>query len=203
MGVSERKLRDQEKIKQQIIDQSWLIVQEEGWHSLSIRKIADAIEYSIPVIYKHFENKDAIVEYFTKIGFALLADQLALTVKQNKPADQQLNNLAVSYWNFAFENKKYYEIMFGLGIPKCEVVNSVKEMKAASDVMMNCIARCMEEHQIDNSNLYLKLKTFWSILHGIIAIELISNQETNPEEVSPILKDAIQGFIISLKYKQN
>lgn len=203
MGVSERKLRDLEKIRLQIIEQSWQIVQEEGWQALSIRKIADAIEYSAPVIYKHFENKDAIIAYFTKVGFSLMAKELASAVDHNKTADQNLFDMASSYWKFAFEHKKYYEIMFGLGIPQCEVVNSFKEMKAASDVMLSCISTCVEENRVEDINLHLKFKTFWSILHGIITIEFISNNETNPEEVSPILTDAIQGFIISLKYNNH
>lgn len=203
MGVVERKLRDLEKIKLQIIEQSWLIVEEEGWQALSIRKIADAIEYSVPVIYKHFENKDAIIAYFTRQGFAMMAEQLASAVDLNKNADDNLYNIATSYWKFALEHKKYYEIMFGLGIPQCEVVNSIKEMKATSTVMLTCISKCITENNVDQIDLYLKFKTFWSILHGIITIEFLSNKETNPEEVSPILTDAIQGFIISLKHHNN
>ena len=86
MGVSERKLRDLEKIRLQIIEQSWLIVQEEGWQALSIRKIADAIEYSVPVIYKHFENKDAIVAYFTnsRFFFACNTTCICCRFKQNR-----------------------------------------------------------------------------------------------------------------------
>lgn len=203
MGVVERKLRDLEKIKLQIIEQSWLIVEEEGWQALSIRKIADAIEYSVPVIYKHFENKDAIIAYFTRQGFAMMAEQLASAVDLNKNADDNLYNIATSYWKFALEHKKCYEIMFGLGIPQCEVVNSIKEMKATSTVMLTCISKCITENNVDQIDLYLKFKTFWSILHGIITIEYLSNKETNPEEVSPILTDAIQGFIISLKHHNN
>lgn len=43
-------------------------MKNEGWQSLSIRKIADAIEYSIPVIYDHFENKEAILHEMGKDG---------------------------------------------------------------------------------------------------------------------------------------
>jgi AcrR family transcriptional regulator len=66
MGLTERRLRQQEELKQQIISCSREIVENEGWNALSIRKIADAIEYSVPVIYKHFENKEAISTYFVQ-----------------------------------------------------------------------------------------------------------------------------------------
>ena len=43
MGIAERKLRQKEEVKCQIIDAAWKIVQEEGWQALSMRKIADRI----------------------------------------------------------------------------------------------------------------------------------------------------------------
>ena len=56
------------------------MVKDEGWQSLSIRKIADAIEYSVPVIYDHFENKEAILFELSMDGFRLLER----TLEKNK-----------------------------------------------------------------------------------------------------------------------
>ena len=50
MGIKERRLREKEEVRSTILTAGWRLVKEEGWESLSIRKIADAIEYSIPVI---------------------------------------------------------------------------------------------------------------------------------------------------------
>ncbi len=54
MGITERRLRQKEEVRNNILVTAWQMVKEEGWQSLSIRKIADAIEYSVPVIYDHF-----------------------------------------------------------------------------------------------------------------------------------------------------
>ncbi|HEY0768921.1 MAG TPA: TetR/AcrR family transcriptional regulator, partial [Sphingobacteriaceae bacterium] len=77
MGIAERRLRQKEEVRSAILSSAWKMVKEEGWQSLSIRKIADAIEYSIPVIYNHFENKEAILLEFTKEGFQKLANKMA------------------------------------------------------------------------------------------------------------------------------
>lgn len=76
MGIAERKLRHKEGIRIGILEAAWQLVITDGWQSLSIRKIADAIEYSIPVIYNHFENKEAILLEFTREGFEKLAEVL-------------------------------------------------------------------------------------------------------------------------------
>lgn len=61
MGITERRLRQKEEVRSGILATAWQMVKDDGWQSLSIRKIADAIEYSIPVIYDHFQNKEAIL----------------------------------------------------------------------------------------------------------------------------------------------
>lgn len=73
MGIVERKMRHKEEIRTGILGAAWHMVVTDGWQSLSIRKIADAIEYSIPVIYNHFENKEAILLEFSKEGYQKLA----------------------------------------------------------------------------------------------------------------------------------
>ena len=61
MGLHERRQREKESIRANILDAAFSLAKTEGWASLSIRKIADAIEYSAPVVYDYFENKEAIL----------------------------------------------------------------------------------------------------------------------------------------------
>lgn len=82
MGIAERKIRQKEEVKSSILRAAWKLVVHEGWQALSIRKIADAIEYSAPVIYDHFANKEAILLEFTREGFQLLNDELLKAKKK-------------------------------------------------------------------------------------------------------------------------
>src|SRR5688572_22631877 len=125
MGIAERKLRQKEEVKASILTAAWQLVKEEGWQSMSIRKIADAIEYSVPVIYDHFENKEAILLEFTKRGFRLLTTELQAAKESASDPAAQLEAIAHAYWNFALKNKEYYQLMYGLGMPGCEAVNGI------------------------------------------------------------------------------
>ena len=82
MGIAERKLRQKEEVRASILRAASKLVEKEGWQALSIRKIADAIEYSVPVIYDHFENKEALLLEFTKRGFQRLNEELAKAKKR-------------------------------------------------------------------------------------------------------------------------
>ena len=105
MGIAERRLRQKDEVRSSIMATAWQMVKEEGWQSLSIRKIADAIEYSVPVIYDHFQNKEAILMEFAKEGFQLLSKKIqSAKEKQNDPAEQ-LKTVANAFWNFALKIK--------------------------------------------------------------------------------------------------
>ncbi|NQD69846.1 TetR/AcrR family transcriptional regulator [Sphingobacterium shayense] len=201
MGISERKIRQQDEIRNNIIEQSWTIVRNEGWQALSIRRIAEAIEYSVPVIYKHFENKEAIQEHFIREGFAALTEHLDLAQQVSTDPSEKIRDIANSYWKFAAQQTDYYRIMFGLGIPTCEKLNSVMEMHEVSEIMSNAILDTAKTSGIKNIDIHLKIKSFWSTLHGFIAIELLSNS-TIPEKSSPIFNDAIESYIYTLTNKK-
>lgn len=197
MSISDRKERQNEELRALIIQKSWTIINEEGWQALSIRKIADAIEYSVPVIYKHFQNKEAILAHFSKVGFSTLADLMQKSLKDISVPTKKISALADTYWSFASTHSHYYRIMFGLGIPPCDAINSSVEMKKTSELMYNAIRDTLEEATNNIADKHLKMKTFWSTLHGFVAIELLSNNQIQ-NKPSPLVRDAVEGFIFSL-----
>jgi AcrR family transcriptional regulator len=198
MGIVERKQRQRLEIRTSILQAAWEVVEQEGWSALSIRRIADAIEYSVPVIYTHFENKDAILLEFTKQGFLLLASQLQTARDREQTPSAQLEAIANAYWEFAFNNREYYQLMFGLGIPACETVNRVAEVKKYSDVIMSVIQQAVAESNHPEVDFFLKFHTYCSILHGLVSIQMVGKESAVDPVQELVLQDAIRGFIKAL-----
>jgi AcrR family transcriptional regulator len=199
MGIAERKQRQKEEVRNSILDAAWRLVNEEGWQSLSIRKIADAIEYSVPVVYDHFENKEALMFEFSKRGFCLLSTRLKEAKAAHRKATKQLEAIAQAYWDFAFENKEYYQLMYGLGIPTCEHVAKMPSLMDFTEVIKTTIEQVAEENGI-KINSFLKLHSFWSMIHGLVSINLISpptgKEGMTQEQLDRmVLNDFINGFI--------
>lgn len=199
MGIAERRIRQKDEVRNSILETAWQIVREEGWQSLSIRKIADAIEYSVPVIYDHFENKDYILLEFGKQGFSLLIKKLQAAKKRSTDPRQQLRDISDAYWNFAFRNKEYYQLMFGLGIACCETDKCLPEKSVFRDLVMEPIIAIMEKTRNNEVNACLKYHTYWSVMHGLISIKMMSNAEETDELNKLVLDDAIAGFIKNLE----
>lgn len=199
MGIAERRLRQKEEIRSSILATAWQLVKEDGWQSLSIRKIADAIEYSVPVIYDHFENKEAILLQFGKDGFRLLIRKLQQAKKKTSDPAEQLTLIADAYWNFAFKNKEYYQLMFGLGIASCETDKCIPEESAFRHLVMEPINAILAKNNKKGINACLKYHTYWSVMHGLISIKMLSYSEVADELNKLVLDDAIEGFIRNLE----
>jgi AcrR family transcriptional regulator len=195
MSISDRKIRQKEEVRVSILESAWEMVLAEGWQNLSIRKIADAIEYSVPVIYSHFESKDAILLEFNKKGFSLLTDVLARSkAKESDPADQ-LRAMGRAYWGFAFANKEYYQLMFGLGIPTCDSIRKIPEIEEFSAVITASIVAMLPIEKQASFDPYLKFQSFWSMLHGLVSINMLGNPVQEGGLAEKVLEDVLCSFI--------
>lgn len=199
MGIVERKQRQREEVRASILQAAWNLVEVDGWQQLSIRKIADAIEYSAPVIYDHFGNKEAILLEFTKRGFQILNEDLVKASGKHAGPEAQIEAIAYAYWDFAFRNPEYYQLMYGLGIPGCETVNQISELKTFTQLVSKPITDLIEKSAHKEVDAFLKLHTFWSMLHGLISINMMSKDDMRSKMNAMILKDFIKSFIYGIK----
>ena len=62
VGIAERKEREKEDVRKKILDAAHDLFEAQGYENVTMRAVADAIEYSPTTIYLHFANKDALVE---------------------------------------------------------------------------------------------------------------------------------------------
>lgn len=198
MGITERRLRQKEEVRSSILATAWQVVKDEGWQSLSIRKIADAIEYSVPVIYDHFENKEAIMLEFARDGFRLLSKRIQKAKEKSNDPAEQLRTIADTYWNFAFKNKEHYQLMYGMGMQGCEIEKCFPERGSFRNAVLEPITTLISKSKNPGINPCLKYFTFWSILHGLISIKSM-NSNVSDEVNKMVMDDAIAGFIKNLE----
>lgn len=199
MGIAERKLRQKEELRMMILDAAWQMVKQEGWQALSLRRISEAIEYSVPVIYDHFENKEAILLEFSRQGFALLSKKLIRAKEKNANPASQLHAIAGAYWDFAFRNKEYYQLMFGLGMPCCDPDKCVPEKGMFRSLVMEPIELMIRGHGKKTADACLKYHTFWSVLHGLVSIKMLNNSDGRDTLNKLVLEDAVSGFVKNLE----
>lgn len=211
MGIIDRKQRQKEEVRVSILNTAWEIILTEGWQSFSIRKVADAIEYSVPVIYSHFENKDAILLEFSKKGFQLLAESLAGAKRGKVEPAAQIRAMGRAYWDFAFSNKEYYQLMFGLGIPTCDTASRIPALTTFNQVIIESLIAAAGPGIKQDFDPWLKYQSFWAMLHGLVSINMVAPERAgkpggsgNPDHTTlpqKVLDDVLRSFIRGLELK--
>jgi len=194
MGSKERIQRIKEETRANILEASLEIVKEDGWQALSMRKIADKIEYTAPIIYEYFANKEGILLELTRKGNGILLQELKDAKARFENPEKQLEAMWIAYWDFAFKHTQLYQLMFGVDMSCCDMIKSLPEAEAARKLIWENIIEIMENDQPDEDSVCRKYYTFWSIIHGLISINL-TRKGTNDEMNQHILKDAIHGII--------
>jgi AcrR family transcriptional regulator len=198
MASKDRILRLKEETRINILDASLQIVKEEGWPALSMRKIADAIEYTAPIIYEYFSNKEAILLELTRKGFLILARDMKAAKEKHRLPEKQLEAMWLAYWNFAFAEKELYQVMFGLNVNCCELSAKLPEADVPYDLVAEVIEEIMTPNKPTEDDVCVKYYTFWSVIHGLISINMVGRR-TSEEITHEVLKTAISGIIRSLK----
>lgn len=194
MGSKERIARLKEETRINILDAALDIVKEQGWQALSMRKIADKIEYSAPIIYEYFENKEGILLELTRQGYLILGQDVKAAMNQDVVPEKQLEDMWIAYWNFAFENKELYQVMYGVDMNCCELKKSMPEAETPDALFYKAIEKVITIPNPPENFVNRKYLTFWSVIHGLISINLV-NKGRGQEMNKQILQDALKGII--------
>jgi AcrR family transcriptional regulator len=194
MASKDRILRLKEETRTNILSAARHIVKDDGWQSLSMRKIADKIEYTAPIIYEYFANKEAILLELTKNGYALLSEDLQAAKNKHRLPAKQLEAMWMAYWHFAFREKEYYQLMFGVEMSCCVFQEKFPETEHPADLICDVITEIMKDKNPSEDEVCRRYYTFWSIVHGLVSINIV-RKGVSDEINLQILKDAIGGII--------
>jgi AcrR family transcriptional regulator len=112
LGVKERQERERETVARAILDAARELFVTHGYHEVSIRKIAERIEYSPAAIYSYFPSKDDIFFALAEEGFRLLFKYGETPLPQSDDPAERLRAMFLRYFQFSKEHPEYFALMF-------------------------------------------------------------------------------------------
>ena len=116
MGTKERRERERDAVRTQILDAARELFVEHGYEGVSMRGIAEKIEYSPTMIYQHFPDKETLIKELCYTDFGKLADALQDTLKIPDPIER-LRKCGEEYVQFAITYPNHYRLMFMTPMP--------------------------------------------------------------------------------------
>lgn len=163
-----RRIAEREK---QIVAAARALAEERGWESVTTRRLADAIEYSQPVLYGHFpEGKSQIVTAVALLGFDELAAAMPVPAEGASGADR-VRALVTTYLDFAEQNPATYEAMFRLPIRAPFASSETpRSMRDGFDAIAGTL-RALDRPPAD---VETAAEVLWGAMHGLATLHRAS-----------------------------
>jgi len=166
MTIEERRERDRAARRHLIVTTSRRIAEAEGWDAVTTRRLSAEIEYSQPVLYKHFSNMEAIAHSVAVEGFRELAESLSNARGGAAEPEDALRRIAHAYIDFALTNPAVYDAMFTRATTlHFAASDTPPELSAGFAELRAVVAAVADTADADTAT-----ETLWAALHGMATL---------------------------------
>ena len=166
MATEDRRARERAARRRLIVDTARQIAEAEGWDAVTTRRLSTEIEYSQPVLYKHFSGMDQVAAAVAIDGFGELARRLRTTRPDAETPDEALTRIARGYLDFARDNPAVYDAMFtGRTTLRFAEPDTPPELVAAFNELRQAVSAVANEADADTLT-----EVFWAALHGLTTL---------------------------------
>jgi AcrR family transcriptional regulator len=169
MGTVERREREREEVRRKILDAARDLFATEGYDKVTMRRIADAIEYSPTTIYNHFEDKDDLVLSLCHEDFGRLLGAL----KEQPPPDdpvQLIRQLGLAYAAFGVAYPNHYRFMFMTGNKLDHEKSPDEPGQQSFELLRHAVERAIAEGHFQKGPVDTLAQVLWASIHGAVAL---------------------------------
>ena len=164
MSVQDRRAHERQQREQLIVRTALELAEAEGWDAVTTRRLAEAIEYSQPVLYSHFNGKSAIIAAAALDGFTDLAEALRDARGRARSPRGALLALSRAYLDFAQMRPALYDAMFALAELAFATPDRPSALESAFAELREALA------PFAGRDVDTRAEVVWSTLHGLATL---------------------------------
>jgi len=178
MGVKERRAREKSETRDKILDAARELFVTEGYEGVSMRRVAEKIEYSPTAIYVHFADKQELFHELCQQDYARLAEVFQSSAMSSDPIER-LRQIGSTYTEFGVRYPNHYKFMFMTPHPPHEPDEEDREIMGNPEVDAYAFLKWAVQQAIDAGRLREELQdaelisqTLWASVHGVISLNI-------------------------------
>jgi AcrR family transcriptional regulator len=185
MTTKDRRARELQDTREKILDAARDMFAEDGFDSVTMRAIADRIEYTPTAIYHHFKNKNALLTELCQCDFEMLARHFNASVAASDPVERILA-VGEAYLRFAEKHPSQYRFMFMTVVPMPEMDerylaerhgNPEKDAYAfLREACRDAIAKGLIRPELEDPDELAQM--LWGGVHGVISLRIVKGHES-------------------------
>lgn len=194
-----RQVAAKENLRQEIMDAAREMFVSEGYQSVSMRKIAEKINYSPTTIYLYFKDKNDLLHQICEQTFARLTENITAIKRLSDNPLEKLRSGLREYIYFGLKNPSQYEIIFISPLPrKLEVEFEETNGKLAFDTLRQVVTECVSVKLLKSDDIELTSQILWAGIHGVTSL-LIQHGEFPFVEREKLIDSVINTLISGLR----
>lgn len=178
MGVKERRIREKESLRQEILDAARELFIEEGYESVSMRRIAEKIEYSPTTIYLYFQDKAELLNNLCAETFEKLIRRLERSHARFDDPLERLREGLREYVEFGLQNPQHYRVTFMISHQHAE--NECNDAQAAGfrafEHLRQGVVECIRAGKFLNVDVDTASQALWAGVHGVTSLLIANNK---------------------------
>ena len=195
VGIKQRRERERQATQQAILQAALEIAALEGWQAVTIRRVAELIEYSPSAIYKYFEDKEAILHTLLLQGFGQMRAALEQVATHERNPRERLLQIASAYWDFVWHHPILYQLMFDLK----GNIHEVEDAKAAFLLVRAAIEEWNQAHAVRMADPDGAVDILWATMHGLVQLSMAQLVAGGTDRARHLLSQAVNDLLIAWK----
>ena len=192
--VSSFRERHRAELRQAILDAAADVFARDGYGSVSLRAVAEAVGLSHGAIYGYFQDKDELFEALVEQSFAQLGSVLrSLPGKKGDPV-QFLKRAGRKYVEFGLKNPGAYEFAFILRRPR-----EKQKPHVTYEYLRIAVKRCIDAKRFRIRNVDLASQAIWTAVHGITAMLILRPHFPWAQKkvlIGMVVDNAVDGLVV-------
>jgi AcrR family transcriptional regulator len=144
----------------------------EGWPGVTMRKVADRVNYSHPALYAYFATKDDLLLALLHEGLTLYTAELQAAVDSAPTPEDAVLAMADVLWEFPWRHQELYQVMHGLGGVAFANAETRAEGQAAVAPGLAVVAPLLAQHGRDPRDAERLCVLFWCTMHGLVSLTM-------------------------------
>lgn len=199
MGIQERKEREKNEMQEKILLSASEIMKSEGIEGISIRKIAEKIEYSPAIVYHYFKDKEDIINNLILNNYQKILNVLSYSEKHGNNPEELLRQKLQNFIEVAVSMGEEYKIFMVSGSPEILSRTSVLYKNATADrpaveLFSKCLREILSGSKYDDNRVELVAQVIWASTFGLILRLIIEKVDENQRQ---LLVDCFLDYVVS------
>lgn len=197
MGTAERRERERVAVRARILDAAREVFAAGGYDAVTMRGIADRIEYTAAALYRHFPDKEALLDAVVQADFRTFADALRATVGEEPDPVERIRLAGHAYVAFAGRFPSHYRLLFMTPRPARPDSPGGQAGRDAYVMLRRAVEAALAAGRFrpDLTDAGALTHALWAAAHGVAALEVAFRGrpvlEADPETAATVLIDAL------------